>query len=119
MNVNTLRVASSGKLQVTEVLLLFIFKILKGDVFMEMHFLPFFSPVVGYVPESLQIDEGSDTTLTVEFLKPLPGAFGGQIIAPFLIDNTLNTGSLLCIHLNQKTFVLISHIYYTFDIRIH
>ena len=71
-------------------------------------FLPSFPPVVGYI-ESLQIDEGSDRILTVAFLKPSPGAFGGQIIAHFLINNTQNTGSLLCIHLNQKTF----------DIRIH
>ena len=52
--------------------------------------------MVGYTndPESLQIDEGSDRTLTVAFLKPPFGAFGRQIFAPFLINNAQNTGSL-------------------------
>ena len=52
--------------------------------------------MVGYTNdiESLQIDEGTDRTLTVRFLKPPVGAIGGQIIALFLINNTQNTGSL-------------------------
>ena len=85
--------ASSGHLQVAEVLI----KILKGDVFYGNTFSSFFSPVVGYTndTESLQIDEGSDTTLIVRFLKPPVGTFTRHIIiAPFLINNAQNTGSL-------------------------
>ena len=65
--------------------------------FMKIHFL-FFSPVVGYTndPESLQIDEGSDRTFTVGFLKPPvdAGDIGQPIVVPFLINNSQNTGSL-------------------------
>ena len=52
--------------------------------------------MVGYTNDlgSYQIDEGTDRTLTIGFLKPPVGAIGGQIIAPFLINNTQNTGSL-------------------------
>ena len=79
----------------------------------------FSSPVVGYTndPESLRIDEDSDRTLTVGFLKPPIGAIGGQIIAPFLINNTQNTGSLYNT-LEPENIWINLHIY-MFYIRIH
>ena len=84
----------------------------------------FSSPVVGYTndPESLRIDEDSDRTLTVGFLKPPIGAIGGQIIAPFLINNTQNTGSLYNTLEPENIWINFTYLYvlhtYSFSFRI-